>query len=77
MILPTKHLSVDESLLGAGAVLLKQLSRPQTTSRLWDKIRGDTVVGNFARFTQTLAFLFSIDAVEFKDSLIWRKERGV
>lgn len=73
MILPTKHLSVDESLIGAGGVLLKELSRPQTISRLWDRVRVNPVIGNFGRFTLTLDFLYIIGAVELKDRLLVRR----
>jgi len=76
MILPTKHLSVDESLLGSGAAILKELGRPQTVSRLWDRVRGNPVIGNFSRFALSVTFLFSIDAIEFKDQLLKRKGRS-
>lgn len=76
MILPTKHLSVDESLLGSGAAILKELPRPQTISRLWDKVRGNPIVGNFRRFSLTLDFLYSIDAIEFKDHMLKRSGRN-
>lgn len=76
MILPTKHLSVDESLLGSGAAILKELSRPQTVSRLWDKVRGNPIIGNFGRFSLTIDFLYSIDALEFKDQMLTRKGRN-
>jgi len=76
MILPTKHLSVQESFLGSGAAILKELSKPQTVSRLWDQVRNNPIVGNFGRFSLTLTFLFAIDAIEFSDLLIKRKGRN-
>jgi hypothetical protein len=75
MILPTKHLSINESLLGSGAIVLKELTQPQTVSRLWDRVRTNPVIGNFGRFTLTLTFLYSINAIDSKDHLIKRKGR--
>lgn len=72
MILPTKHLSVEESLLGSGAVVLKELTRPQTISRLWDRLRNNSVIGNFSRFSLTLDFLFLIGAIDISDNLVRR-----
>lgn len=75
MILPTKHLSVDESILGAGAAILKELSSPKSVSRLWDQVRSDPRIGNFKRFTLILTFLFAIDAIAYKEHLISKRTR--
>lgn len=39
MILPTKHISQDEALIGVGATLLGHLSTPVTVSGLWERLR--------------------------------------
>ncbi len=39
MILPTKHLRADRSLLGVGAEILPLLDQPKTVSRLWEEFR--------------------------------------
>jgi hypothetical protein len=75
MILPTKHLSIDESILGGGAALLENLSNPKTVSRLWDKVKSDPRVGNFKRFSLLLVFLYSVDAILIADNLISKKVR--
>lgn len=70
MILPTKHLSVDDSILGKGASILRTLSKPQSVSRLWEKNK--KTIGSYELFSITLAFLYSIDAIEFNEGLIMR-----
>lgn len=75
MILPTKHLSINESILGGGAVLLENLNTPKTVTRLWEKVRTDSRIGNFKRFSLALAFLFTIDAIVIADNQISRKAR--
>lgn len=72
MILPTKHISVRNSLLGVGAVLLKYLERPQTVTILWEKVRKLPEVGTFERFSLALDFLYAIGAVEYDEDLIRR-----
>ncbi|MFM6077151.1 MAG: ABC-three component system middle component 6, partial [Dolichospermum sp.] len=39
MILPTKHISTNHSLLGVGAKILEQLYQPKTVSSLWSAVR--------------------------------------
>ncbi len=44
MILPTKHITLERSLLGVGAEILVIIKkRPETMSGLWDKIRKNHV----------------------------------
>lgn len=74
MILPTKHIAVEDSLLGAGAIILQELARPQTVSRLWDRLRTNPTINNFNRFSLALDFLFAIGAIELSNDLIKRME---
>lgn len=39
MILPTKHLSQDRSLLYVGAEILRLVNEPKTVSRLWHELQ--------------------------------------
>ena len=41
MILPKKHLPIDESVLGFGAYLLQHLSKPMTIDDLWKAYLGE------------------------------------
>lgn len=58
MILPTKHISERQALLGVGGVLLQYLENPQTVTSLWNKVRNHRSVGTFERFVLALDFLY-------------------
>lgn len=73
MILPTKHISPENSLLGVGAVVLLNLRREQTTSRLWERVRSMPNIGNYERFVLALDLLYAFDAISVEDGLIRRK----
>ena len=68
MILPTKHLPPERSLLGIGAEVLFMLERPKTVTRLWADIRerrGEAAnMLTFDWFVLALNLLFALDAVE-------------
>ena len=74
MILPTKHLPIQESFLGAGTIVLEELKRPITVARLWHKLRGKNEIGGYSRFTLILAFLYSVDAIEYNENLLRRRD---
>lgn len=72
MILPTKHISTRHSILGAGAVILRQLDSPQTVTALWDQVRTVPEVGVYWRFIVILDFLFAIGGIDLVNGLIVR-----
>lgn len=79
MILPTKRLRVERSLLGVGGELLRLLEERKTVSRLWDefrRIRGsaDTSL-TFDWFILALDLLFMLDAVKLERGLLRRVEQ--
>lgn len=71
MILPTKHLEPDRSLIGVGADCLRLLDQPKTVSRLWDDYktfrtgswRGSSRV-TFDWFLLALDLLFAVRAID-------------
>lgn len=75
MILPSKHISADQTLLGIGAILIAELDRPQTVTNLWERTRRVAVVGNFERFVLALDMLHIIGAIELSSGLIVRTEK--
>ena len=81
MILPTKHLSAEKSLLGVGALALRCLDEPGTVSRLWEvtaqAVEQDRALGTltFDWFVLALDMLFAIGAVEMRDGLLRRIEQ--
>ncbi|HAJ79114.1 MAG TPA: hypothetical protein DCO75_05020 [Fibrobacteres bacterium] len=73
MILPTKHISTQQSLLGLGATMLKHLTAPTTVTGLWDKIRSLPEIGTYKRFILTLDLLFTINAIDYTEGLLQRR----
>ncbi len=72
MILPTKHIPTEKSLVGVGALVLQKLHSPRTLSSLWDHLRDLPEVGSFQRLLLALDLLYAIGAVELRDGLLQR-----
>ena len=72
MILPDKNIKLEYSLLNCGALVLNEMSEPQTVSLLWDKVRDFDVLINYERFLLTLDYLYTINAITLKNGLISR-----
>lgn len=64
MILPTKHLSPAQSLIGVSALLLKHLDAPMTVNQLWEVARREAAVATFDRFVLALDVLFLVGALD-------------
>lgn len=81
MILPTKHIKTDRSLIGLGAVVLQILIEPMTVSALWNAFRSRRTAEqpkspiNYKWFILTLDFLFIIGAIEFKRGTIRKRTK--
>lgn len=73
MILPDKHVSAQDSLLGVGAVLLTHLTHNRTVSQLWERTRQDPHVANYERFVLTLDLLFLMGIVEWREGTLVRR----
>ena len=73
MILPSKHISEEQALIGVGAVVLRHLERPQTVTSLWDKVRDDRAVGNFERFVLALDLLHITGVINLTQGMIRRE----
>ena len=78
MILPTKHLPLDRSLIGVGADVLSLLDKPKTVNKLWMDFQALSDEKNSRRtfdwFTLTISMLFSIGAVELTGTRLRRCE---
>lgn len=70
MILPTKHLTPAQSLLGASAQVLGLLDRPQTVNQVWEQVRMNPTIANFDRFILAVDLLFLVGAIELTDGLL-------
>lgn len=73
MILPTKHLPLERTLLAGGAQLLGILDRPQTVSQLWDQVRGQSAFPTFDHLALTLDLLFALGMIDVQDGRLRRK----
>ena len=73
MILPSKHISEDQALLGVGAVALRHLKLPQTVTSLWEKVRDDPSVGTYERFVLALDLLYITGVVNISQGMIQRE----
>ena len=74
MLLPTKHISLKESILAAGGKILLLLKMPQTVTKLWSKARKYSDIATFDRFCLVLDFLFSLGLITFENGLIFRRK---
>ena len=75
MILPSKHIDVQHSILGSGAAILRNLEHPQSVTSLWSQVQSLPEIGYYGRFILTLDFLFAIGAIGFKDRTIAKYQR--
>ncbi len=72
MIMPSKHITQEQALLGVGAVLLRELAEPHTVTGLWEKVRNHRSVGTYERFILALDMLYISGAVLLVHGMISR-----
>lgn len=77
MILPSKHMPEDRSLLAVGARILGQIGDDSTVSSVWDQMRVHNSAAiseddrlSFDWFILALDFLFIAGLIELKESRI-------
>jgi hypothetical protein len=73
MILPTKHLPLERTLLAAGAQLLERLDRPLTVSGLWDRVRQEVAFPSFDHLVLALDVLFALGMVDLEEGKLRRR----
>lgn len=73
MILPTKHISNERSLLGVGADIIAIIEKkPETISSIWNKIRqkkNKTPI-SYRWFILSLDLLYIVGAIKIEQGLI-------
>ena len=78
MILPTKHLPTERSLIAIGADIVGLLDEPKSVSKLWLDFQKLNEQRNlrltFDWFTLAISMLYAIDAVEPSDHRLRRRE---
>jgi hypothetical protein len=76
MILPSKHITFSESLLGFGSYVLSKLDAPVTVDEIWKHYNEDFIEHKFnAKQTfdnllLTLIFLYGIGAIKHERGLV-------
>lgn len=81
MILPTKHLRADRSLLAVGHEVLSIIDEPKTVSRVWDEFSSSRSRGagrapvSYEWFVLSLDLLFIVGTIAFKDGRLLRTPR--
>lgn len=77
MIMPNKYLKEEDTLLGASAVIFENLSKQQSISELWDKVREDNSVYNFERFILSLDLLYMLNLIKLNNDKIMRTKHDL
>ncbi len=77
MILPTKRITEDRSLLGIGSDIVPLLDEPKTVSRLWTEFqerrrRTAPSIVTYDWFVMALDLLFMLDAISMEKGLLRR-----
>ena len=75
MILPTKHLRLDQSLLAGAASVLITLNSPMTISVVWERVRDNESITTFNRFALSLDLLFALGLVSLDTGRLTRTTR--
>lgn len=75
MLMPTKHIKVENALIGVGGMVLAQLDVGKTVSRLFYDIQNQRKNDNlstlqFDWFLLSLDFLYSIGAIRLDGGLL-------
>lgn len=72
MILPTKFIPENQSLLYIAGVLFKQLSVEHTVSDLWHKNRSSSEFGTIQQMLLALDLLFTLGLIKTNNGMISR-----
>jgi hypothetical protein len=76
MILPSKRLRIDLSILGSGCEILMHLNEPKPVSRVWDEIKKTEIEKSndskitYDWFVLSLDFLYLLGVIEIDDGII-------
>ena len=74
-LLPNKHIPTSRSLIGIGALVLRQLEAPSTVSSLWDQMKVKPELGSFHNFVLVLDYLYAIGAINYDRGFLNRSRR--
>ena len=74
MILPTRHLAIEASLVSIGARLLRELEHPLNAGDLWERMRDQSGVVTFDRHCLALTLLYVLGLIDSDGPTLYRSE---
>lgn len=74
-ILPDKTIRIEYSVLGIGALLLTSMSRTESVSSLWEKVKSKDEINTFEKFISGLVVLFSVGAISYNDGVLTKNKQ--
>ncbi len=75
MILPDKTLTLSNSLLGSGFIILSLLHQPSSISALWEKGKKTSSITSFEKFVLALDLLKTLGLVEIRNNLLYKYDK--
>lgn len=72
MIMPSKYLREDETLIGISAILLSVIEKNGNLSAIWESVKKLDAIGNFERFILALDLLYMLDLIKVRNNEIVR-----
>ncbi|WGL59757.1 hypothetical protein QEJ31_14590 [Pigmentibacter sp. JX0631] len=70
MILPTKNIKLEDSIIYLSGLLLNQIHETDTVSSLWERFKSSNSISSFGRYTLLLSFLYTIEAITIEDGIL-------
>ena len=71
MLLPNKHINLEQSLIATGAKILPYISiNGNNVSELWQAIKEQKEIKSFEQYTIGLSFLFMVGIITFNENMI-------
>ena len=72
MILPNKNITLSNSLLGIGSLLLVNLIVPQTVNSLWEKMKKTKKITSYEKYILSLDLLSLLNLIQLKEGIIYK-----
>lgn len=72
MILPTKFIREEESIIGISSLILGKIDSKRELLKLWEDVKKFEVMGNFKRFVLALDLLYMLGLIDIKKNEIFR-----
>jgi hypothetical protein len=72
LILPSKHLRLEQSLLAGAAAVLVTLRSPLTVSTVWERVRDSEAIPTFDQFALSLDLLFALGLITLESGRLQR-----